>query len=141
MNDSVENSSGELASEDERLAKWATEWATEKLRPMYEAYPDTGKIIPAFLFGIKYADDLEGVEVWVLSFMAAKAGLSGVRSKASAIKRGVALAPYVDLREKRNTMWEEALQTAIEELEADVDKLKKLGNSARAPHPQKDHPS
>lgn len=109
---------------EEELAKWLTEWANEKLRPMYEEYPDAGKVIPAFLFGIKYADELREMEVWELAFMASKAGLSRVRGKASAIRRGVNLAPYVRLRQNTDTAWEKALKALIEDLGANAVELK-----------------
>lgn len=128
MSNSTENRPEGSTEREEKLAEWLTEWANEKLRPMYEAYPDAGKVIPAFLFGIKYADDLSEMEVWELAFMASKAGLSGERGKASAIRRGVDLAPYVCLRRDTDTAWEKALNALIEELGANVVELKEHAN-------------
>ena len=124
MSNSIENRPEGLTDKEEELAEWLTEWANKKLRPMYEAYPDAGKVIPAFLFGIKYVDDLRGLEVWELAFMASKAGLSGAKGKAGAIRRGIALAPYVCLRQDTDTAWEKSLKALIEELETNVMELK-----------------
>lgn len=124
MSNSTENKPEGSTDKEEELAEWLTELANRKLRPMYEAYPDAGKVIPAFLFGIKYADDLKDLEVWELAFMAMKAGLSGERGKASAIGRGIALAPYVRLRQDTDTAWEKSLKALIEELETNVIELK-----------------
>ena len=147
MSENVDGRLRELRADEEKLNKHLTEWATEKLKPIYEAYPDAGKTIPAILFGMKYAQDLEGLEVWELAFMAMRAGLSGERNKASAIKRGMSLAPYVRLRHSTEAAREEALATLLEEVETRVKKMRALtaksqssmetenGNESELPNP------
>lgn len=110
-----ENDTREWTEQEQRLRKWAT----GKLRPIYEAYTDAGKTIPAFLFGIKYAYDLKDFEDVELIFMAAQAGLPSPRTRANEIMRGRDLSPYVRLRERteRETKLQEAVEKALQILQ------------------------
>lgn len=131
MGNNTENIPERSTDNDKELSELLTKWADEKLRPMYETYPDAGQVIPCFLFGIKYADELREFEPWGLAFMARRAGLTGERSKAGAIGRGIALSQYVALRENTDIEWENSLKALIEELETKVVEIKGHADQSR----------
>ena len=67
----------------------------EKLRSMWEAAPSGGKTPMVHLFGVRYAHELEGMDLAAIAELAGRP-----RSMGTEIRKGRALAQYVTERQK-----------------------------------------
>lgn len=67
--------------------------AAERLRNMYGTAPENQKVVQIHLFGIRYADQLDGMP---LHELAERAGIP--RSYGTEIRKGMNLARFVELK-------------------------------------------
>ena len=94
----------------------------EKLRSMWEAAPEGGKTPMVHLFGIRYAHELEGMDLEAIAELAGRPHSMGTE-----IRKGRGLAQYVTERQELSGKSKESVSVAkeVRELRSEFDEFKR----------------